>query len=138
MSEYNVFLASPKGESTGATDAAYQTVYHKFCKAVPNSKITVVRSAEEFDRSFNGCGGWEEWTTHVATGVDYEFRTPLFNAIVCTTESVGRATAQIVEKALANRRMVAFVSGDTISQVVGVQVIDSDNWQTGWQLTIAS
>ena len=138
MSEYNVFLASPKGEASGVTEAAYQTVYHKFCKAIPHSKIKVIRSSEEFDRSFKGCGGWEEWTTHVATGVDYEFRTPLFNAIVCTTESVGRATAQIVEKALANRRMVALVDGEKMSQVVAVEVINSDNWQTGWQLTIAS
>jgi hypothetical protein len=138
MSEYNVFLASPRGESTSTTEEAHQTVYQRFCKAVPNAKITVIRSADEFTKSFKGCGGWDQWTTHVATGLDYEFRTPLFNAIVCTTETVGKATAQIVEKALANRRMVAFVSDDKISQVVGVEVIDGDNWQTGWRLTITS
>lgn len=138
MSQYNVFLASPKGEASSVTEAAYQTVYHRFCKAVPHAKVTVVRSAEEFEKTFKQHGGWDGWTTYVATGVDYEFRTPIFNAIVCTSEKVGKATSDIVTKALENRRMVALVTGETISQVTGVQVIDSDNWQTGWQLTIAS
>ena len=136
MSEYNILLASPKGSSGTALDELHQTVYVKFCKAIPHAKITVVRSKEEFEKSFKQCGGWDEWTTHVSTGVDYEFRTPLYNAIVCTTEVVGKATAQMVEKAVEARRMVAVVHSDgQISRVVGVKCLDNDNWQTGWQLT---
>ena len=137
-STYNVFLASPKGEAESVTSAAEQLVYHRFCKAVPHAKVTVTRAQEEYEKSFAQHGGWDGWTTHVATGVDYEFRTPVYNAVVCTTSEVGKATADIVDKALNNRRMVALVSGDSISQVVGIEVIDSDNWQTGWRLTVTS
>jgi hypothetical protein len=137
MSSYNIFLASPKGTSDQEVESALELVQSKFSEAIPHATVTVVKAKDEFDRTFKQCGGWDGWTTHVATGVDYEFRTPLYNAIVCTTPTVGRATAQIAERALAARRMVALVQQGTLSRVVGVECLDSDNWQTGWRLNTA-
>jgi len=134
--EYNIFLASPKGSSDFHVQGALTTVKDKFSAAISHADVTVVTSAQEWDRSFKQSGSWDAWTTHVACGVDYEFRTPLYNAIVCTTERIGKATADIVEKALENRRMVALIMDSKITQVIGVESIDSDNWQSGWRLTL--
>ena len=136
MSEYNIFLASPKGELDSVTEAVEQTVIHKFQEAAPHAKVKVVRSKDEYERSFGKHGTWDDWTTYVATGVDYEYRTPIFNAVVSTTTEVGKATGDIISKALNNRRMVAAMRGDGLSRVTGVEVIDSDNWQSGWRLTL--
>lgn len=134
--EYNIFLASPKGSSDFHVQGALTTVKDKFSAAISHADVAVVTSDQEWDRSFKQSGSWDAWTTHVACGVDYEFRTPLYNAIVCTTERVGKATADIVEKALTGRRMVALVMDSKITQVIGVESVDSDNWQSGWRLTL--
>ena len=136
MSEYNIFLASPKGELDSVTDAAEQVVAHQFQEAAPHTQVKVVRSKDEYERSFTQHGTWDDWTTYVATGVDYQYRTPVFNAVVSTTTDVGKATSDIISKALNNRRMVAVVQQDSISRVTGVEVVDSDNWQSGWRLTL--
>ncbi len=138
MSEYNVFLASPKGTPDQEIDTAFVLIEEKFKEAVPHADVKVVRAKDEWDKSFSQCGSWEAWAEHVATGVDYEYRTPLYNAVVCTTETIGRATATIVEKALSARRMVALVRGPKIEQVIAVECVDSDNWQSGWRLDTAS
>jgi len=134
MSEYNIFLASPKGTPDAQIDLAFGLVEEKFSAAIPHASVTVVRAKDEWEKSFTQCGGWDAWAKHVATGIDYEYRTPLYNAVVCTAESVGRATAQIVEQALSARRMVALVRGQEIAQVIAVECTDSDNWQSGWRL----
>lgn len=135
MSQYNIFLAAPKGYSVSDAEEAEQVVNLAFCKALPSSKISIVHSKDAFDDTFGKMGGWDAWTTHIATGVDYENRTPLFNAIVCVDAEVGRATADIVKKALEARRMVAVLDGKgSMERVTSVSCIDSDNWQTGWRL----
>ncbi|MCK5649864.1 MAG: hypothetical protein KAJ42_00740 [Gemmatimonadetes bacterium] len=134
--EYNIFLASPRGSSDLHVQSAKTVVDDKFSAAISHATVKVVTADEEWARSFSQSGSWDAWTTHVASGVDYEFRTPLYNAIVCTTEKVGKATADIVEKALGNRRMVALVMDSKITQVIGVESVDSDNWQSGWRLTL--
>lgn len=136
MSQYNIFLAAPKGYSESATDEATEIVNKVFTKAVPApTTITIVQSKDAFDDTFGKLGSWDAWTTHIATGVDYQDRTPLFNAIVCVDKEVGRATSDIVRKALEARRMVAVLDGKgSLKQVISVSCIDSDNWQTGWLL----
>ncbi len=134
--EYNIFLAAPKGSSDLHVQSAKAVVEEKFSEAVSHASVKIVTADEEWDRSFSQSGSWDAWTTYVASGVDYEFRTPLYNAIVCTTERIGKATCDIVTKALESRRMVALVMDSKITQVIGVESIDSDNWQSGWRLTL--
>ena len=135
MSTYNIFLAAPKDSDALAVAQAKAQVEKAFAKAAPHAAVSVVESADEYRASFGSAGGWDAWTTHVACGVDFEFRTPLYNAVVCTSEIVGRATAQIVEKALGNRKMVACVTGpDTIKRVIAVDEVDGENWKRGWRV----
>jgi hypothetical protein len=137
MSAYNVFLAAPKDSDSLAVAQAKAQVEAAFSKAAPHAAVTVTQADEEYRASFGAAGGWDAWTTHVACGVDFEFRTPLFNAVVCTDEVVGRATAQIVEKALANRKMVACIMGPgTIRRVVGIDEVDGENWKAGWRVRL--
>ncbi len=133
-SSYNIFLASPKGVPDDDIEGARVLVQEHFSAAIPHADVLVVPAKTEWDRSFTQCGSWDAWATHVATGVDYEFRTPLYNAIACTTQMVGKATAQIAERAISARRMVVLVNGTALAQVTSVTCVDSDNWQSGWRL----
>ena len=133
-SSYNIFLASPKGTPDSEVEGALALVQERFSAAIPHADIVVVPARTEWDRSFTQSGSWDAWATHVATGVDYELRTPLYNAIACTTEMVGKATAQIAERAIGARRMVVLVQGTVIARVTSVTCVDSDNWQSGWRL----
>ena len=135
MSEYKVFLATPKGALDTEVESAYATVQDKFQKSVPEGiKVSVTRALDDWNDNFKRCGSWDAWTHDVAAGVDYEFRTPRYNAIVCTTENVGRATAQIVEHALEAKKMVAVQANGDTKRVYGVTAIDPENWKAGWQL----
>jgi hypothetical protein len=136
MSEYKVFLATPKGALDTEVESAYATVQVKFQQSVPDGvAVSVTRAVDDWTSNFKRCGSWDAWAHDVAAGVDYEFRTPRYNAVVCTTETVGKATAQIVEHALEAEKMVAVQTNGTVQRVYGVEAIDPENWKAGWHLT---
>ena len=137
MPAYRIFLASPKATEAEVVDRDAEFVLAKFMDASPvaDLQFTVVKSADDFRENFSRCGGWTEWAQDVGAGVDYMFRTPRFNAIVVTTEHVGRATADIVRSALGARRMVTLLQPDrSFCSITGVQTVDEENWQSGWRM----
>jgi len=68
--------------------------------------------------------------------VDYTDRKPLFDLIVCLNETVGKATAQIVQKAMEVQKNVLLYQEKQFFRVLRVDSVDSDNWQSGWRLAI--
>ena len=133
---YVVFLASPKDSLPSEVDEAYIDVLQRFEKGIPFAAVMVVRAEDDYKENFARCGGWSEWTRDVGAGLNYEDRTPRFNAIACTTQDIGRATAQIVEAGLEARRMVVCRVDGKLRQVAGVETVDSENWKSGWRLTL--
>jgi hypothetical protein len=64
------------------------------------------------------------------------FRTPRYNCIVCVTQRVGKATADIVRHALEGERMVVLMDdlhGST-RRIGAVCEVDGQDYRSGWEL----
>jgi len=102
---------------------------------------TVVQAADVYKRKRDL--GWDGYIDYVANGMDYYTRRPIFMAICCVGQCLGKATGQIVEKALAGRKPVfCLVEGSEpgqriIYQIHGFESVDTENWQSGWKLRLS-
>lgn len=126
-----VFLATAKGDDPLRIEEMRQQILDR----IP-SGVTVVDGLADWQEHFHRCGGWNGWAEDVATGrtLSGQHR---FNAIVCPYLSVGRATAQIVERALHIGKPVLHLSRDgKVAKVVGINLDDSESWKSGWSLVI--
>lgn len=99
--------------------------------------LNVVSSTAYFERSFHEAGSWSNWIEQVAEGRQYGGRKDIFQVYVLPSLVVGRATAQILEKALARRKPVMHCANGMLQRVRRVETVDSENWQAGWRLTFA-
>ncbi len=134
---YNVFLATPKGMDEDEVQKFYDSVVEKFTPALDGIELVLVKAEDDYREHFGRCGGWEAWTRDVGQGVDYMFRTPRYNCIVCVSQAVGKATADIVRFALEGNRMVVLANPTGgFDRVWSVQEMDSQNYRSGWYLQI--
>jgi len=137
VSEYRVLLMDSLSMTPPEVMAASDAIRNGLKTAAPHIHVVVVLGTEERDRSFADQGSWDSWCTHVATGINFEMRTPLFNAIAIMSESMGKATASIMEQALDARRMGLLVRGGQLKQVQRVEVVDAEDWKAGWKAIVA-
>ena len=134
---YHVFLATPKGMEGAEIEKYYAAVVEKFVPALDGIELLVVKAEDDYREHFSRCGSWEAWTKDVGQGVDYLFRTPRYNCIVCVQQSVGKATADIVRYALEGNRMVVLANeSGGFDRVTHVDEMDSQNYRSGWFLQI--
>ena len=133
MPEYRVLLMDPFTASPSEVDSAKESLVAGLREAAPHIDVTCILGTDEKDNSFTEQGSWDAWCTHVATGIDFEQRTPLFNAIAVMHEMMGKATAAIMRQALDAGRMGVLVTEDGIKRVISVGTIDAENWQAGWR-----
>ena len=136
MPEYRVLIMDPMDASPSQVEEAKSAVTSGLTHAAPHIEVVCVLGTEERDHSFAEQGSWDAWCTHVATGVHYEQRTPLFNAIAVMGETMGKATASIMAQALNARRLGLLVQGGKLTQVTDVEVVDSEDWKAGWRVVL--
>ena len=127
-----VFLATAKGDDALRVEELRQAVQAK----APNA--TVVDGVSDWNENFHRCGGWNGWIEDVAAGRELSGR-PRFDAYIAPYATVGRATAQIIERALQLGKPVLHVprNGETL-RVTGVECTDFDSWKAGWSLVTQS
>lgn len=136
MPEYRVLIMDPMDASPSQVEDAKAAVVSGLTNAAPHIEVVCVLGTEERDNSFAEQGSWDAWCTHVATGVHYEQRTPLFNAIAVMGETMGKATASIMSQALGARRLGILVQDGQLTQVTDVEVVDPEDWKAGWQVVL--
>ena len=136
MPEYRVLVMDPMDASPSQVEEAKSAVTSGLTSAAPHIEVVCVLGTEERDRSFAEQGSWDAWCTHVATGVHYEQRTPLFNAIAVMGETMGKATASIMSQALGARRLGLLVQAGKLTQVTDVEVVDPEDWKAGWRVVL--
>ena len=123
-----IFLATAKDESPDKV-AEWKA---ELTTLIPG--VDVVDGLTDWHANFSRCGGWNGWAEDVATGRDINGR-PRYDAILCPRESVGKATAQIVDAALSAGKPVLLLRRDgSVAQVAGVTVVDPESWKAGWAL----
>jgi len=125
-----IFLAAAKGDSPDKVAEWKAEIEAQ----APGAEV--VDGLADWRENFGRCGGWPGWVQDVARGRDLNGR-PRFDAVVCPRESVGKATAQIVEAALQERKPVLLVNAGGVRRVTGVMQVDSDAWKAGWELVTA-
>lgn len=134
---YRIFLASPKESNPEVVEKYYALTLTKFKTALKHDDVEVVKAEDDFHANFSRCGGWDSWCNDVGRGVDYIYRTPRYNAIVCISQQVGKATATIVKAALeANRMVVTVVADESYQRVIGIDELDKNDYRAGWLLRI--
>ena len=93
----------------------------------------IVDGFSDWKENFHRCGGWTGWAEDVATGRDLNGR-HRFDVVVSPHRIVGRATAQIIERALlAGKPVLYFGRGEAV-QIHGVEADDPTSWKAGWSL----
>jgi len=134
---YRIFLATPKDCDPEVVDRLYALTAEKFKTALQHDDVEVVKAEDDFKENFARCGGWDSWCNDVGRGVDYLFRTPRYNAIVCSSQQVGKATASIVKAGLDAGRMIAVVLPDmSYQRAVAIDTLDPNDYKAGWLLRI--
>ena len=124
-----LFLASPKGMEEGVAQHIADEI-----KSFLQDKPTIALAAGEFKTHFAAVGGWQGWGEFVATGINSYTREPIYDAIICVEPTLGKGTAEIVEKALAYKKKVFYWKGGSLLTVIDLEVLDSENWCGGWSL----
>jgi len=136
MPEYRVLLMDPMHASPSEVEEAKAALITSLVAAAPHVNVTCILGTDERDNSFAQQGSWDAWCAHVATGIHFEQRTPLFNAIAVMDEQLGKATASIMSQALGAGRMGIIVSDSGVKRVVSVRTIDSEDWKSGWRAVV--
>ena len=87
-----------------------------------------------YDELFAKCGSWASWINHIAIGQDYLSRKPIYDKFYCVTDTLGRANADILEKALKAGKECFFFDGTDLQEIVAVHQ-ESDDWTNGWRIS---
>ena len=126
-----ILIAHAKGEDETTVEGLVQDAK----EAVPGAEV--ITASDEWKRTFASAGGWGPWAQQVGAGRDLN-GAPTYDVYICPREYVGKATAQIVEAALAAGRRVIFGCGGDFSPVTSIIEEDSQSWVSGWRLVASS
>jgi len=134
-----VFLAHPKdcdGELPGIT-VQVQAAIEKLPRPA-GVRVILYSGRDDYDACFKALGSWDAWTTNVATGVHPTTRRPNYDVIVVAPQAViGRATKDIVEKALKAGKPVLLFTRGKLARVRGVETRAGDaDFKAGWAVLV--
>ena len=131
-----VFLAHAKG----ATDNQIVEWINDIVRWMKRDDIDahVVPGVQDFNENIASDGNFDAWSRNVPTRRDTFTGAKLYSAICVPTRTVGKATANIIEKALAIDTPVFvfdYVEKEAVFfQVRDIETLDSRNFIAGWQL----
>ena len=136
MDKINVFFAHPSGMSTQAIDKSSQELRallkERSAKAGRNLRISVIPGRDDFKLHFKG--DWSAWAQSVLTRKDSITLKRHYSMIITPEEQIGKATGEIIEKALELGRPVFLYDQGTLRKVTDIYLMDPDDWQGGFFL----
>lgn len=129
-----VFLAHAKADSAGSIEAMRSTLIRLLTQAsAGTATIEVILGRDDYDANFKRAGGWDQWARDISDRIDFATRERFYSAIVVTSVYVGKATAQMVEHALAVGVRTMLLNGFEVKAIIGIDKT-SDSFQTGWRV----
>lgn len=138
MSEtLRIFYAHPSGED--AKTIANQSirirelVHAKGERVGKDLKVSIISGRDDF--RINCRGDWNVWAKSIVSREHAITRKPYYDFIVVPGTTVGRATAQIVDKAVRAGRPVFLLSQneERLERITQVYPFDVDDWQGGFR-----
>ena len=97
-------------------------------------KCSVVPGRDDFHRYFNG--DWDEWTAGVSKRGNATTGEKLYHIVVVPEVDVGRATAQIIQRAMSVGMPVFLFAEGSLVRIAQVKMTDPEDWQSGYQLEL--
>ena len=130
-----VFYAAAKGADPAAVMDACARV-RVFLTSVLEDEVKVVAAHEEWAANFATMGSWEGWVRDVAAGRVYPTYEPRYHLFVVPTVYVGKATAQILEVAMQERKKVLIWPTTAAEPQIatGIEEDDPQNYTHGWRV----
>lgn len=134
-----IFLAHPISLSdTALTElkAEVQKLVARYAMD-PNAVPEVVLGRDDYNERFAACGSWDNWIKEAAEGVITSFagQEPRYLAyIVGPDATVGKATAQILIRAIAQGKQVALLRDGDLLPVNRVIRTDPRDFKSGWMV----
>ena len=108
MDKINVFFAHPSGMSNQAIDKSARELRgllkERSTKAGRDLRISVIPGRDDFKLHFKG--DWSAWAQGVLTRKDSITLKRHYSMVITPEEQVGKATGEIIEKALELGRPV--------------------------------
>ena len=135
MKNIRVFYGHASGVSdesiTEGCRKIQELVRAKGERAGEELKVSVVPGRDDF--RIHNRGDWDVWAKSVTKREHAMTRKPYYDFIVIPTQYVGRATAQIVDKAVKAGRPVFLLSEEKLERITQVYPFDVDDWQGGFR-----
>ena len=80
-------------------------------------------------------GDWDKWQRDVVNRTSATTGQPVYDMFVVLGQTCGRATSGIISEAIDKSRPCLRWDGqEVLDEVVSIQVVDPEDWQTGWKL----
>lgn len=131
-----IFLAHPKNMPDEQIDELKAQASAALSSEV-DEELVFVLGREDFAENFATAGGWRGWPRDVIDRIDFNTRRPWYTALlVVPHDTVGKATAEMVEYALEKRKPVLTLIDGVAVQATGIQQIDF-SFPGGWALVVA-
>jgi hypothetical protein len=135
MTAPSVFLAHPKSMDPEKREHVASLVGQLFYGF--GDEVRVVTGHDDYMQYGPSAGSFDSWSRDVVDRTDMMTMQPVYKAIVVTQMYFGKATALIVQRALAKKRPVfVFIEDDAdkdmLFRVVDLITIDKDDFISGW------
>ena len=96
----------------------------------------IITGREGFSENY--MGNWSDWCNHVVDRIHPLDGKPRFNFFITPEQELGKATADILDRALGERRAVYYFNKKEgrLEQVKSIQEIDRFNYVAGWKVQL--
>lgn len=139
-SPMRVFLAHPKSFSDEQIEHWKQAVGTQMRSQLELEHVEVIPGRDDYQKYAPAAGGFPGWVRDVPTRKNAMTAKPYYDAIVVPGGAVGRATADIVMRALGQKlpvlRVLETEDGFQFARVAQVVVEDQENYIDGWYLEV--
>lgn len=137
-----VFFAHPKGWDDERINDFAQAIHDSIAHETSHD-VLVVPGRDDFQQNIASEGNYNGWCRSIVRRTDQ--RGERFYGVIAVPKSpdgIGKATAAIIEDAIAHELPVVEVSivdGDmSLAAVTGIETVDDDNYVSGWRLITQS
>jgi hypothetical protein len=133
-----VLVAHPIGLDDIALNALREEIATRMRPLLdPGVEVEVTLGRDDFQRNMPIFGSWEAWAQAVAEGATMTLAGPeprYHGFVVAPYATIGKATAGIVNRALARGKTVLHYADGVFRQVRNVVLTDPEDSRAGWRV----
>jgi hypothetical protein len=136
MNPYRCFLAHSRQDEEEDINHWQEQIREKLAELKPDREVSVTPGRDCYQLRGKMLS-WVGWIRDVACGKLTD-GTPRYHAIIVPGLVIGKATYEICQQALVERKPVIFWNGVIFIRVVSLITVDPKDYQTGWRCELAA